>query len=368
MTDIYDRYLFREISGKEFNEIFKDRIFCKFLNNNLRNRHFQYVEKSLNINTDKFLPSGKCLGGGLYFFDFIYFEEYSYDYGNRISIVTIPNDARVYIEEKKIKADKIYLSETYKVDNIFNYLEWLEKNKKNEICDMNKIIQEITALNIDLLNFVDEKYKTYKFYLYLATKYYRYNIFCCIPKKYLTYKFYKNVVKEIPQHIFNIPKRFKKRPLWVLSLRQSFCHIRNIPTKYLDYNFYIDSIKLSEDSSSLSYVPDKYRDLNMCLISIKSNSHNYVYVSDVLKTQENLIKFVKNNPYTIDHIEEKYKTYELCLLLVKNDYDLIDSCYIPEKFKLKLDLHIFYEKHKKTCILYIFAVLSILIFLFQYNK
>jgi hypothetical protein len=322
----------------------------------------------LNINTDKFLPSGKCLGGGLYFFDFVYIEDYLDHYGERISIVKIPNDARVYIEEKKIKADKIYLEETHKFGERFNFLNWLEMNKKNETCNMDKIIQEITALNINLLNFVEEKYKTYKFYLYLATKYYRHDIFNLIPKKYLTYNFYKKVIKEIPNHLFNIPKRFKKRSIYILSLRQSFFHIRSIPNKYLDYNFYIDSIKMTEDSSSLSYVPGEYRDLNMCLISIKSNSHNYIYVLDELKTQENIIKFVKNNPYTIDYIEERFKTYELCLLLVKNDYDLIYSCYIPKKFKHKIDLVIFYEKHKKICILYLFAILSIFIFLFQYNK
>jgi hypothetical protein len=51
-----------------------------------------------------------CSNGGLYFTDVSHFGSFR-NYGNKIALVQIPNDARVCYENDKWKADKIIILE-----------------------------------------------------------------------------------------------------------------------------------------------------------------------------------------------------------------------------------------------------------------
>ena len=104
-----------EVSGKVFNEYYKNRKqgetkFYKFLNRYLKHHDFTYI-KGLNIDTKPFNPSGSCLSGGLYFCEesncHVHFEHY----GDNVAIIKIPDDARVYIEHKKFKADRLIIED-----------------------------------------------------------------------------------------------------------------------------------------------------------------------------------------------------------------------------------------------------------------
>jgi len=85
--------------------------YYKILNEKECHHNLQY-KTGLNIDHQKFNPSGNCTSGGIYFsrediFAFI-------NYGPWIRKVTIPEDARIYEnpgEIKKWKADKVILGE-----------------------------------------------------------------------------------------------------------------------------------------------------------------------------------------------------------------------------------------------------------------
>ena len=60
-------YIGKEITGKQFNEIFKNNTFYKFTNNKEIHYGYQYVD-GLNIDTNEFnIEGGECSKGGLYF-------------------------------------------------------------------------------------------------------------------------------------------------------------------------------------------------------------------------------------------------------------------------------------------------------------
>jgi len=86
----------------------KHKRLAKVLHPTLQHYDLQYQE-GLNIDHLPFNPSSECSPGGLYFCEFkdvaIYFS-----YGSLIADVTLPDDARVYKEAYKYKADKIVLS------------------------------------------------------------------------------------------------------------------------------------------------------------------------------------------------------------------------------------------------------------------
>lgn len=102
--------IFTEISGADFNKLYKGTKFYKFLNTTLVHYNFPY---NVGLNTDyiPFNPFDICSQGGLYFCEESKCHLYWTDYGKKVSLVVIPDDARVYIEKDKFKADKFILTE-----------------------------------------------------------------------------------------------------------------------------------------------------------------------------------------------------------------------------------------------------------------
>src|SRR5271156_4589482 len=97
--------------------------YVKILAENLIHHNFQYKE-GLNIDTIPFNPSGECEPGGLYYCE----REKAYLYANFgpfIADVEIPDDARIYAEPDRYKADKIIISNIRRWDG-----EFTEKEKK----------------------------------------------------------------------------------------------------------------------------------------------------------------------------------------------------------------------------------------------
>jgi len=110
-----------EVSGATFNKIFKGNKF-KFLNNDLKHHEFQY-SIGLNVDTIRFV-SDTDLIGGLWFCDYSAIHYWWNRYGQKLGIVEIPDDARVFIagfEFGKIisfKADKLIIKDIMKFSEV----------------------------------------------------------------------------------------------------------------------------------------------------------------------------------------------------------------------------------------------------------
>ncbi len=86
---------------------------------------FQYKE-GLNVDTVPFNPSGDCEPGGLYYTN----EEHIFtflEFGSLIADVIVPEDAKVYKNGNKYKADKIILSNVRRVEDYINSFTYEEK-------------------------------------------------------------------------------------------------------------------------------------------------------------------------------------------------------------------------------------------------
>ena len=88
------------LSGKKFNYKFGDKKFYKLINKEKVHNDFKF-KVGINVDFLEFNPKGKCEKGGLYFVEhdnigkwIKYNKNVMYYY----SRVTIPEDAKVYIE------------------------------------------------------------------------------------------------------------------------------------------------------------------------------------------------------------------------------------------------------------------------------
>ena len=106
------------LTGKEFNEKYKNLTFIKLTNQNENHFNFQF-KTGENIDIHNFNPTGQCQSGGIYFTDtdnFYHWLNYNSGEMKYYRIVTIPDDALVYDESiEKKKANKLILSERIEI-------------------------------------------------------------------------------------------------------------------------------------------------------------------------------------------------------------------------------------------------------------
>jgi hypothetical protein len=99
---------------------------------------FQHYDHTytLGLNIDKvpFNPKGECQPGGLYFTTFEHIHLYFW-FGTFVAEVTIPDDAQLYNEGNKSKADKIIISNIVTIREfiIAQGYEWYMDKLKNTI-------------------------------------------------------------------------------------------------------------------------------------------------------------------------------------------------------------------------------------------
>lgn len=134
------------LSGKEFNTTYPDTVFVKLTNEVECHNGFQFKD-GLNIDTIPFFPFGDCNPGGIYFCTYDTIHNWIF-YGITpmywVRTMIIPDNAKVYIETGKFKADKIILGERkciwedvkicLTVMKINGYALQYVKNQTEEIC------------------------------------------------------------------------------------------------------------------------------------------------------------------------------------------------------------------------------------------
>ena len=124
------------LTGKEFNALHVDKKFHKVLKNSLCHYDFAYTA-GLNVDTQPFNPSGTCSKGGLYFCEEEHLHLYLFSYGSICATVSIPDNALVYKEDTKYKANKLILHD---IQPITELPLWLDANVTKKIVQRNGFV------------------------------------------------------------------------------------------------------------------------------------------------------------------------------------------------------------------------------------
>ena len=108
------------LTGQQCNQQYPEKLFVK-LTNELENHNGYQFKTGLNIDPIPFNPCGTCQPGGIYFclLEKIHiWLNYNGDPMIYCRLVTIPDDALVYVEENKFKADRMILSDRQKISDL----------------------------------------------------------------------------------------------------------------------------------------------------------------------------------------------------------------------------------------------------------
>lgn len=258
-------------TGGIFNEICKDKTFYKFLNDNLIHYDFEYA---LGLNTDiiKFNPIRECSEGGLYFCE----ESEAYRFwescGTKVAIVKIPDDALVYIEQYKFKADKIILTDIMDFDEAPDKL-WISIFDEEKDINVFKYIRNQTP---DMCNIV------------------------------------VNGFGENLQYVNN-----QTEELCTLAIKQDGLNLDYVDDKFITDELCTSAVQ--NNGLALQYVPSKLKTHEICSLAIRQKGWAIEFVEKQTEELCRLAILSDNKPSAFMHIKTRYQTEELCKLAVQMD-------------------------------------------------
>ena len=118
------------LSGVEFNKLIEGTNLKFYKLTYLDEVHNDYEFKT-GINKDilEFQPEGECLPGGIYFTESEFLSNWHGDHFWK-RLVTIPPEAQVKIENNKMKANVLILSEREKIEEIKEEINDEEKDMR----------------------------------------------------------------------------------------------------------------------------------------------------------------------------------------------------------------------------------------------
>ena len=127
------------LDGKTFNDCYREKQLIK-LTNKLENHNGYQFQTGLNIDSNEFNPSGECQRGGIYFClweKLSMWLNYSRSPMFYARLVTIPDDAKVWIEKDKFKTDRLILGDRVKIGDL---TVWNDSSYCLEACKFDGLV------------------------------------------------------------------------------------------------------------------------------------------------------------------------------------------------------------------------------------
>lgn len=110
----------KRFTGAEFNEMYAGSVFTKLINASGFHNGLEF-QTGLNVDPIDFNPTGACQPGGIYFTDINFLGSWLiYNHIPMVNVrdVRIPDDAIVYVENDKFKANKLILGESMAIGDL----------------------------------------------------------------------------------------------------------------------------------------------------------------------------------------------------------------------------------------------------------
>lgn len=286
-------YYGKEISGKQFNKLSKDIELVKLTNCNEIHNTFEY-KTGLNVDTLKFNPHGTCSSGGLYFctiqnaFRWVFYSNKLFTPLTMmmyIRSVTIPDDASVYVESDKIKADKIILGERKQI-SVDMYLKFIDilKNDCENLKSFTKTLSAMTILQ-------RENNMIFK-------------------------NMYLKIVNIYGSLLLYVPVDMVDYEMCMVAIKLDSNALRYIPDSIeKNKQFYTDAAK--QNLNVFWIMPQEFMDKELCMRVVKGSMYALSYVPEKFKDEEVCLCSVKNHAITIRNVPEHLRTFELCSVAMK---------------------------------------------------
>ena len=254
--------IFREYTGIEFNRIYKNVKFYKFLRNNLHHFNFTY-QLGLNVDFVPFNPTSECSKGGLYFCEESNCHLYYQSYGTKIATVKIPDDARVYVESDKFKADRLIIDEIIDFENVPDEF-WLN----------------IFYKSVSALKYIKEQSED----LHISA------------------------IKQDGLMLEFVKEEFKTGDLCTLAVEQNSEALKFVPECFQTND--MCTFAICQDANVFRYVKNQTQEL--CDLAVKKNCDAFKYVEDSYKTKELYEHMIGRYKFVIENFEKYYVGVSVC--------------------------------------------------------
>lgn len=248
----------KEVSGAVFNSMFPNINFVKLTNETENHNDHQFVD-GLNIDCNSFNPNGICQSGGIYFIKEKYIHIWI-AYNGKLMIyvrkVSIPDDARVYIEAKKFKADKIILGSKELISKDI-YLKGVQKNGR---------------------------------------------LLCFLPIPFRSKELCKAAVNQYSCMIQFVPKDILDDEICMEAVKKDGLTLKYVPLTLKDNNNNICITAVKQNGNALHFVPSNMLNINICIDAVRQTIDAFKYVPIHIKDT-----ILKINPelqyYNEDYID-----------------------------------------------------------------
>ena len=239
--------LYRECSGVDFNEYYKNTKFYKFLNDDLE------YKLGLNIDNIPFDLTNGCLNGGFHFYEESKCHLYFDNYCEKRVLIEIPDDARVYVEKDEFISDRIIVKEIIVFSDIDDNF-WIDMAFENS----------------SILQYVKDPLTTN---FLKACK-------IAIQRNGLALRYVKEQTLE----------------LCILAVQRNGNALQYVNVQTED----ICKLAVKNDGNALYYVKDQTKDI--CILAVQQNGLALRFVKD--QTKDICILAVQQNGFAIEFVKD----------------------------------------------------------------
>jgi len=330
-------------NGKQFKEKYGEKMY-KVIRKDLTHNDFTYQIGKENVDHRSFYPYGECNGGGLYFTNKKNILEFS-DYGDKIYLITIPDDAQVYVESRKAKASKFIVVEEvgleelygsfwekYKLKNIIKKTPFeirFMKNQNDKLCLLairqdNRVFKYIKNQTPEIcLAAVQENGSALEYVQNQTPEI----CLAAVQENGNALKYVKNQTPEIclaaiRQNCYALQYVINQTPeICLAAVQQNGCVLNYVQNQTPE----ICLTAVRTDGNALQYGINQTPEI--CLAAVQQNGRTLKYVEN--QTSEICLAAVQQNGDALQYVQNQ--TLEICLAAVQADRSAIQ--YVRNEFE-----------------------------------
>jgi hypothetical protein len=305
------KYINCVFSGIDFKNNFAGP-FYKFLNDDFIHYDFKY-QIGLNIDHVKFNPHSECQKGGLYFCDEVNCHYYLTRNMHYLAIIEIPDDAQVYNETYKFKADKLIVKEILNFENVYDNF-WINIIKNAYDPGMCFVLKYIKNQTDAICKLAVQRYGVALHYVKNQT-----DEICklAIQQDYRAVAYIKNQTDEICklaiQQDYRAVTYIKNQTDEICKLAiQQDCHAIEYINNQTDE---ICKLAIQQDCHAIEYINNQTDEI--CKLAIQQDCHAIEYINN--QTDEICKLAVQQNGMVLSYVDDQ--TFEICLIAVRQNCD-----------------------------------------------
>lgn len=300
----------KTISGRQLKQILKGMPLLKFMNDNDQHYGMKY-QTGFNEDYMIFENENNCSKGGIYVTTLDKYNIYVDSYGDCARRVEIEDDAMIYVENNKLKCNKVILGpRKFKYELIEELFDEYMENKSDEfkIKLLTKVPQFCQFIELTESMIIDAMENNIE-------------IFSHLNNNMMTSGIMMKAVQIDGNLIQIIDPTMRTPELEFAAVKQSYEAIKYIDTKNLTLGTITEIVE--KNPSMIQYIDPSVITMELMMKIVKTDGMALAYFPKELAGSEICLEAVKQNGKAIQFVKGKNRTPEILFHAIDQDkYDV----------------------------------------------